>query len=393
MFSDARGFGINAIAGRGGQVIKVTNLNPQGPGSLQEALYTKGPRIIVFEVGGIIDMKMERIVVLEPYVTIAGQTAPSPGITIIRGNIHISTHDVLVQHIAVRPGDGADLKKQNWEPDALSTSGACYNVIVDHCSVSWSIDEGISFSGNRTGGPLQTTRFSTISNCIIAEELSNATHSKGEHSKGTLIHDFCQYIAVIGNLYAHNNDRNPYFKAFTTGVVVNNFIYNPGESAMKVRFVHDEWSYAKMKPENARVAFVGNVFIAGVNTAAGLPMIDGWGDIYVNDNITSDGHALLGKVADDSLVLLDAPYVWPKGFVAKPASETAHNVLSNAGMRPWDRDPVDQRIITVVAAGRGKIINSQDEVGGYPKYTMTTRKLEVPEGVDLHDWAVNFKGK
>ncbi|WP_226003229.1 hypothetical protein [Paenibacillus sp. BJ-4] len=99
VFPGAVGYGTDTPAGRGGKVIKVTNLNNDGPGSFRAALETKGSRIIVFEVGGVIDLEKERLELREPYVTIAGQTAPSPGITFIRGGLHIRTHDVLMQHV------------------------------------------------------------------------------------------------------------------------------------------------------------------------------------------------------------------------------------------------------------------------------------------------------
>ena len=103
-----------------------------------------------------------------------------------------------------------------------------YNILIDHCSISWAVDENLSASGPNTEGPDATSRRIAFVNCIIAECLNDASHSKGPHSMGSLIHDFCREIAIIGNLYAHNANRNPYFKAFTTGVIVNNLIYNPG---------------------------------------------------------------------------------------------------------------------------------------------------------------------
>ena len=99
------GFGLDTRAGQGGKVIRVTNLDAAGPGSLRAALEADGPRIVVFEVGGVIDLDRKSLSVTKPFLTLAGQTAPSPGITIVRGALSIATHDVLVQHIRVRPGD------------------------------------------------------------------------------------------------------------------------------------------------------------------------------------------------------------------------------------------------------------------------------------------------
>ena len=98
-------FGQATQGGLNGQILRVTTLEANGPGSLREAIQTEGPRIIVFEVGGIIDLKQSNLEVTEPFLTIAGQTAPSPGITLIRGGMGIRTHDIIIKHIRVRPGD------------------------------------------------------------------------------------------------------------------------------------------------------------------------------------------------------------------------------------------------------------------------------------------------
>ena len=139
----------NVRGGLGGEVIPVTTLASSGPGSLRAALETTGPRVVVFEVGGVIDLATESLAIQEPFVTIAGQTAPSPGITIIRGSLSIFTNDVVVQHLTVRPGDAG--QAVGWEPDGISL-GSAHDVIVDHCSVSWAVDENLTASGPRFDG-------------------------------------------------------------------------------------------------------------------------------------------------------------------------------------------------------------------------------------------------
>src|SRR5688500_16079263 len=195
--------------GRGGAIVRVTNLNPDGPGSLKAAIERKGPRIVVFEVGGIIDLGMTSLAIREPDITIAGQTAPSPGITLIRGGMDIATHDVIVQHIRVRTGASGQAKRSGWEADSITTIGA-RNVIVDHNSLTWGLDENLSASGPRfTGNSVEDWRNGTSRNIsfsynILAESLADSSHPKGEHSKGSLIHDNVTGVLIYRNLYAHN---------------------------------------------------------------------------------------------------------------------------------------------------------------------------------------------
>ena len=108
------GFGLDTKGGQGGKIIVVKNLNPNGEGSLAEALAFNGPRIIVFEVAGYINLVKKSLKIKNPYITIAGQTAPSPGITLINGGLGIGTHDVIIQHIKVRPGEAGAAKKGGW---------------------------------------------------------------------------------------------------------------------------------------------------------------------------------------------------------------------------------------------------------------------------------------
>ena len=394
VFPGAQGFGIETQAGRGGHVLRVTNLNSEGSGSLRAALETKGPRIVVFEVAGVIDVARKNLVIAEPFVTIAGQTAPSPGITIIRGGMVIRTHDILMQHIRFRMGDAEQPKKSGWEPEVTTTSGECYNIVVDHCSMSWAVDENLSASGPRLEGPQATSHNLTFSRNIIAEGLYNASHTKGIHSMGSLIHDHCTNIAVIGNLYAHNNDRNPYFKAHTTGAIVNNLIYNPGRAAIRLSWVPEEWEGARIRPANARVAVVGNVMYAGVNTTPKLALVAAKGDAYMEDNLAFDREGKPAALtAGDIHILPDKP-VWPSGLQALPAAQVAENVLQHAGARPKDRDAVDQRIVRQFRERGGKFIDSQTEVGGYPAGgAPVVRKLQVPKNVDawLHRLAAELE--
>lgn len=389
-FPGAIGWAGKTAGGRGGQVIRVTTLDADGPGSFRAAAETKGPRIIVFEVGGVIDLGAKTLTIREPFVTIAGQTAPSPGVTFIRGGIDLATHDVIVQHIRVRPGSAGGAYRKGPDFDSISTQGGAYNVIVDHCSLTWGTDENLSASGNRFTGPtvedwrVGASHDITFSNNIIAESLAVAVHAKGEHSKGSLIHDNATNILIAGNLYAHNMERNPLFKGGVHGVIVNNLIYNPGWKALHYNLQANEW--AGYKSVNGQMTAVGNVLRGGFDTAEGLRflMIGGVGDLdyYGRDNIMVDkwGESIeeLGayEAGRAKIIRHAAPLDWPPGLGALPAIDVEARVLTTAGARPWDRDAHDVRLLADVAEGRGEVIDNEAEVGGYPVQAETRRTFD-----------------
>lgn len=388
-FPGALGWAAMTKGGRGGEIIKVTTLATDGPGSFLDAVNTKGPRIIVFEVAGVIDLGGVSHAITEPYLTIAGQTAPSPGVTFIRGGFDIRTHDVVIRHIRVRPGDKGAAKKSGNDDDAISTIAA-YNVIVDHCTLTWATDENLSASGPRFTGDTPddwrrgTSHNITFSNNILAQGLADSIHPKGEHSKGSLIHDNVSNILIYGNLYAHNVERNPLFKGGVRGAIINNFIYNPRERAIHYNLQGLEWGAVPY--ETGRMTVIGNVMRAGPSTDEGLPMImlgaDGDLMIYERDNIAVDKYGapspMRGRYGTGRAEFIDSetPLDLPPGLQQMPARDVEKHVLANAGARPWDRDAYDVQLLSYVAEGRGQIIDSQEEVGGYPRFPETRRAFD-----------------
>lgn len=329
-----------------GRVVRVTTLAATGPGSLRRALEGKEPRLVVFEVGGIIDLQGRTLVVRHPHLTLAGQTAPDPGITLIRGGLVVETHDVVIQHIAVRPGDEAP------PGDALGVRKG-HRVVFDHCSATWAIDENLSISGPADAESSDATSHDVIvRHCLIAEALSHSTHPKGEHSKGTLVHDGVRNVEIDGCLFAHNRERNPRFKGGTTGVVKNSVMYNWGSACVGVGARGDKKMLAP-----AEVTLDGNVAIAGRDTRA---------KVFVKQ-MDEGGRVTLGK--NEMVSCSEA------GRIAGPA-------LRNVGARPARRDPIDERIVQSVMRCEGRIIDSQKDVGGYPVRAMTKRALVVPDDID-----------
>ena len=349
------GFGMSTPAGRGGKVLVVTNLHDRGPGSLREALEnTRGARTIVFEVGGYIDLQ-SRLFVKHPNVTVAGQTAPSPGITLRYNSLTIQASDVLVQHIRIRIGG----RNYHGEPpDALQLlarkPGDVSNVVIDHCSMSWAVDETIGMGD-------KGSRDVTFTNCIIAEGLRRSSHKVGPTSMGALVHIGNQRVAFIGNLFAHNKTRNPKWSDSTSGVVVNNLIYN-------VHNVPDLTPFSK-PPGAARLAIVGNCVIAGAlkNKVATRAFLLQKGNaqgtqVFIDDNVCdgctgSWADDVAGNGVSETWVAAASAPVWPDGFEAMAGSECMDYVLENAGARPWDRDAADARVVQSVRERSGDFID------------------------------------
>jgi hypothetical protein len=343
---------------------------------------------VVFEVGGVIDLGGHSLKITEPFLTIAGQTAPSPGITLVRGGIDIHGHDVIIRHIRVRPGEAGHEKKSGWEVDAMGTIGA-YQVIVDHCSCTWATDENLSASGERFKGETPedwrrgTSHQITFSHCLIAEGLSKATHAKGEHSKGSLLHDNTTDLSILGNLYASNMERNPLCKGGVSAVIANNWIFNPGRRAIHHALVAQEW--VGHEPQTSHIAVVGNVLEYGPSTPPKMPLFlnhyDSPLELYLEDNLATDREGqpvpATSGVADSALVK-QRPF-WPAGYQPMPASEVKAAVARDAGARPWDRDPIDARIIRQALAGEGKIIDSETEAEGYPSAPETRAPFHEEE--------------
>jgi hypothetical protein len=368
-FPGAEGFGTQTPAGRGGKIIEVTSLADDGPGTLRNALNDPSPRIIVFRVSGIIELSQE-LTVHHPFVTIAGQTAPGGGICIKGAGIAIFSHDVLIQHIRVRPGNEGPVNPEN--NDAVCILGkhgdvdGAYNVVLDHISASWGEDETVS----TWYGPHDIT----ISWSIISEALNRSRHPKVTHSAGLLIGDYSDNVSVHHCLLAHNDFRNPLIISGGTHGFVCNVVYNWG--VLPAEIVDYE--------SNSFLNFVGNYFLPGASTQTGPfeilinPDSTGTAKIYVKDNIGphrpdsgTDDWALVGYgfgeegVAPEtyrSLTMYTTPFI-----TTTSAADAFEQVLNNAGATKPERDAVDIRVVAGVRNKTGAIIDSPEEVGGYPQ--------------------------
>jgi len=384
--------------GAGGQILRVSTLAASGPGSLKEALQTPGKRIIVFEVGGVIDLQGQSWKVKEPQLTIAGQTAPFPGITLIKGELEIETSDVIVQHLMFRPGEFGRPKRSGGDHDGLNTTNGASRIIVDHCSFSWATDENLSASGPRFKGKdpaewrLNTSHQITFSHNLIYEGLAESVHVKGEHSKGSLIHDNATDIFIFGNIYASNVERNALFKGGVYAAMVNNLIYNPGARAVHYNLVAHEW--IGYPYQTGRVTLVGNVYRQGPNTKPHVPFFtlggDGDVELYLADNIAQDRHGqpvpMVGRYTSGNARMIEAktPRL-PQQTTYIPPQQLEAELMLKVGARPWSRDPIDFKQLSDIAEDRGTIIDSETEnAHGMPKYKAAFKKFD-PSFWNLRD--------
>jgi hypothetical protein len=391
VFPGAEGFGTTTPAGSGRHisqanttVYKVTNLGASGSGSLRDCIDASGPRVCVFEVSGTIEIN-DSLSIRNPYITIAGQTAPSPGITLKGAKLLINTHDVLIQHLRIRVGDGPGYDPDNRDGIEIENDGGVhdvYNVVVDHCSVSWAIDENTSlwYDG---------VRDVTISNCIISEALYDSLHSKGPHSMGLLIGEHVKRVSMHHSLLAHNLDRNPLIQADTETELVNNVYYNCGSWGFMV-FSDD---YILGIPLFSNV--VGNYYKRGIDGPDGKPIqvesnLTHTSKVYVEGNIgpgrqsdTEDDWSIV--TGNEAIYRSFTPVVTQTVLITNSAWEAYVFVLNHAGARPADRDSVDIRILNDVRNGTGRIIDSQDEVGGWPNLPQNYRVLTLPSNPNSDD--------
>jgi hypothetical protein len=342
----------------------------------------------------VIDLAGASLRIREGRLTVAGQTAPDPGITLIKGELEVAAADVIIQHLMVRPGEYGRAKKSGGDHDGLSTGAGAARVIVDHCSFSWATDENLSIGGPRFQGETpadwrrNTSHQITYSHNLIYEGLANSVHPKGEHSKGTLVHDNASQVLLYGNLYASNQERNALFKGGVHAAMVNNLIYNPGARAVHYNLVAHEWS--GREPQTGQLSLVANAYRQGPDTRAGLPLftLGGQGDValHLRGNLAVDaqGQALPmtgGYTSGSARILATETPNLPAGLRWIAAERLEQELPLAVGARPWARDPIDFKLLSDVAEGRGKIIDSElENAQGYPQYAPTRRAF------DPNDW-------
>lgn len=324
-------------------------------------------KLIIFEVGGTI-VNYGSMRIKNNYVTIAGQTAPSPGISLQGTSLHISSggyHDILIQHIRIRTGDDASgIAYDNRS--SIESYGS--NVVLDHCSFAWSTDTTVEVDA--LYGAISNV---TVSNSIISEGLNGSYHSKGNHSTGMLLGYGSSNISILYNLFAHNDFRNPAINSSSSQdkiLLANNIVYNPGYRNMQ----WDEDSNAN----NDEYITEGNIVTGGPSTYGGadahidtIKEQDNGNDFYFDENRFEDYEASTYNQTDpDDWTYIEAsaddkanckvtsrPFSLPSGYTPIALDSLVAYVLANVGARPDDRDVVDARIIAEWQAKTGSVID------------------------------------
>ena len=368
-FPGAEGFGRFARGGRGGDVYHVTTLTDAGPGSLRDGIETaKGPRTIVFDVSGTIGLHSE-LRIDKSYLTLAGQTAPGDGITLRDHTLSLKDcHDVIIRYLRVRLGDQ---HKTPSGPDTLATNDFD-NLILDHLSLSWAIDGTHDFRAGQNF---------TIQWCILSEALHDSIHPKGPHAMCASYREPDGPISLHHNLFSTCRDRHPTLGSADPGdplTVVdfrNNVIYNWNATANFCdHFVNAVNNYWRPGPETDSqrlpIAMKGGLPDAARGFMSGN-IFEGRDD-WTDDNYAAlDWHRWLhpGSNYKYAGTLSDWKASPPSLGADAPATQSAAQayelVLAQAGAS-LSRDAVDERVISDVRNRTGRLLDSQDEVGGWP---------------------------
>ena len=362
-FPGAEGGGMYTFGGRGGKVLTVTTLADDGPGSFRWACEQGGARIVVFNVSGIIRLKSP-IYVRAPYITIAGQTAPGEGVIIAGESFQVDTHDVIVRHMRFRRGETSV-----WHREDSFGGNPVGNIMIDHCSCEWGLDENISFYrhmfdlGDGKDKRKEPTVNVTIQNTISAKALDTWNHSFGSTIGG-------ENTTFMRNLWADNTGRNPSIGWGGVFNFINNIVYNwvhrtadGGEYTTMSNFINN---YYKPGPLTPKDTAVGHRIIKSESRSVNLFPFKQFGRIYAMGNImegypdiTRDNWAGGIQTADKdgemdatelALMRSDEPFEMP--FVTIMGAERAYEwVLQNVGATVPCRDIVDQRITEEVRTG------------------------------------------
>ena len=389
-FPGAEGGGMYTFGGRGGKVLTVTNLNDDGPGSFRWACEQGGARIVVFNVAGVIRLKSP-LSVRAPYITIAGQTAPGDGVCIAGESFWVDTHDVIVRHMRFRRGETNVLRR-----DDSFGGNPVGNIMIDHCSCEWGLDENISFyrhmydPGDGNKARKSPTVNVTIQNTISAKALDTWNHSFGS----TLGGENCSFMR---NLWADNTGRNPSVGWNGVFNFVNNVLYNwvhrsvdGGDYTAMFNMINNYYKPGPLTDVNANI---GHRILKPEAGRSKLPYKQ-YGRVYANGNIiegnekvTNDNWAGGIQVENrpdcgeyEAFMRSNEPFAMPY-LTIMPAQEAYNYVIDNVGALFPKRDIIDQRVINEVKTGEVYYVKELPKDNPYGDMTGLSPKSQNEEGL------------
>lgn len=377
-FPGADGNGVMTPGGRGGDVYLVTTLADSGPGSLRAGCEAEGPRFVVVNVAGTIELESP-IEVGNPFVTIAGQAAPGNGVQLKNHGLRISASDVVVRYLRIRPGAGPGVVIEDSE-----------RVVIDHCSVAWTEGTAISVSGS--------SRDVTVQWCLVAESLSTPNESQGMGVRLAFVDGI---VSLHHNLFAHHSHGTP---------VVMGHAEAPGPLLDFRNNVVYDWVSASGEAGNgnARINLFRNIFKAGPSTAPNvrarmfrLRSTDN--RLYVDENeltgsdMGSARNFMLLQMPNEfstrhhgDIFKTDAPFD-ADPVTTFPVSTALRRVLEQSGASRPARDGVDERITAQYRLGGGTTIHSPEQTGGWPVYEAVESWPDLDEDGMADDWETTMK--
>ena len=392
-FPGAEGGGMYTAGGRGGKVLVVTNLNDDGPGSFRWACEQGGARIIVFNVSGIIWLKTP-IILRAPYVTIAGQTAPGDGVCIAGQSFQVNTHDVIVRHMRFRRG-----ATNVWYREDSFGGNPVGNIMIDHCSCEWGLDENISFyrhmfdMGDGKPSRKEPTVNVTIQNTISAKGLDTYNHAFGSTIGG-------ENTTFMRNLWADNTGRNPSIGWGGVFNFVNNVIYNwvhrtadGGEFSTMSNFINNYYKPGPLTPKDSPV---GYRIVKSESRSQKLFPYAQYGRVYAIGNIMEGNERVTkdnwdggiqtsdkdGKLNPDELALMKSNEPFPMAHMTiLPSEKTFDYVLENVGATLPTRDIVDERIINEVRTGEAYYVKKLPKDNPYGDHWGMRDRSKNEEGL------------
>ncbi len=381
----------------------VSSLEDSGPSTLRSCIESAGPRVCLFQAAGVIELRRP-IKARFSDLLVSGETAPTPGITLVGAGISIETSNVELRHLSIRPGDGTFGAKPS-ERDGISIGAepprSAHHVSLRHLSLTWAIDENLS-----AWHP--TTRDISVRDSIIAEGLQRSVHPKGPHSKGVMIGRGVRRVVLERNLIAFNEERNPYLQPGSSSKLINNVVYGWGPRG--------PWSICNLTNNDGsrlpvRTAIVGNVFLPGPLSYRDSPPVYSkrlapGSEIFLHDNATFAPFLAEGRTVNLPATFSPAATCpFKSGCTAALSSaETESSVLMHAGSRPKQRAAPDRRIVADVRARRGELKDClrgcRREAGELEAQGPTFRRLHPPrfpaadddgDGVsELDEWLAGF---